>query len=558
MSRLPLSGFILITFALAACSRAPITVEVFVRTRGGETVRLSAASIIVATEESLADGLAAVASESDVSSGIPKDKYDTFVSGLSPDRRFAGVVTDADGKAQLKGVARGAFIIVKDQRRIVDSDEEYLWIIAESDARGGRLLLSNRNLVRDYANLELLVRQTHGLAGKVAKRLEEKCAEQLARDEFAGARTCLRNLGHFGGSGRSTTLLATINKKEAEKLRAEAEKAVRDENCDKVFELLRRAIELSPDREWDEKLALLKLDTCGMIVPVPSVATSLAVSPDGRLLASCGLLAGRTVKLWDMATGNEVRTLIHYPQATNDEVSAVAFSPDGRFLASASACDGTVKLWEVATGKEVRTIRQHGVWSVAFSPDGRFLASGSGEGAALKLVEVATGKEVWTVWAGSANSLAFSPDGRFLAGRADLDTVKLWEVATGKQVRSLRQPNTLMTVTFSHDGRYLASGGWEFVDLWDVATGQEVRTLRGHASFVKSVAFSPDGRFLASGGYDTLVKLWDVATGKEVRTLRGHALAVSAVAFSPDGRFLVSGSDDRTIRLWPMRTQEPH
>jgi len=283
---------------------------------------------------------------------------------------------------------------------------------------------------------------------------------------------------------------------------------------------------------------------------------SVAFSPDGRSLASCS--GDNTIKLWEVATGRELRTLVGHTWP----ISSVAFSPDGRTLASGTY-DGTIKLWEVASGHEVRTLTGKAgyVKSVAFSPDGRTLASAScAEDKNIRLWEVATGRELRTLPGPTKQifSVAFSPDVRTVAwgtldmGTLDNPTITLWEVDTGRELRTLAGlANFVKHVAFSPDGRTLASGGYDTtIKLWDVTTGHELRTLAGHTNWVTSVAFSPGGRTLASGAFDGTIMLWDVATGRELRTLTGHAEGVYSVAFSPDGRTLASGSSDKTIKLW--------
>jgi parallel beta-helix repeat protein len=235
-------------------------------------------------------------------------------------------------------------------------------------------------------------------------------------------------------------------------------------------------------------------------------------------------------------------------------VHSVAFSPDGKILASGS-WDWTIKLWDVATGKEIRTLSGHtgSVHSVAFSPDGKILASGSDE---IKLWDVTTGTLLRTLQGHTAfvESVAFSPDGKILASGSWDNTIKLWDVATGTLLRTL-QGHTyyVYSVAFSPDGKILASGSDDHtIKLWDVATGRELRTLRGHTGGVDSVAFSPDGKILASGSRDRTIKLWDVATGTEIRTLTGHTSYVYSVAFSPDGKVLASGAGGGEILLWDV------
>ncbi len=249
----------------------------------------------------------------------------------------------------------------------------------------------------------------------------------------------------------------------------------------------------------------------------------------------------------------------------NSTVLSVVFSPDGRLLASgsvfwdSSTWRGEIKLWDVATGQEIRTISPSGSctieWGIAFSPNGQFLASGSGEGV-VYLWEVATGREVRTLTTGNTFSVcwvAFSPDGRLLAAATATDDIKLWEVATGQEIRTLTgHTYGVHQVAFSPDGKFLASGAGDYtIKLWEVTTGKEVHTLSGHTGSVYSVAFSPDGKQLASGSWDETIKLWAVATGQEVCTLTGHTDQVNSVAYSPDGRLLASaGYMDHTIKLW--------
>ncbi|GBF53569.1 tolB protein precursor, periplasmic protein [Microcystis sp. 0824] len=277
---------------------------------------------------------------------------------------------------------------------------------------------------------------------------------------------------------------------------------------------------------------------------------SVVYSPDGRYLASGSW--DKTIKIWEVATGKELRTLTGH----SGSVWSVVYSPDGRYLASGSS--NTIKIWEVATGNELRTLTGHSllVLSVVYSPDGRYLASGSIDNT-IKIWEVATGKQLRTLTghSGSVWSVVYSPDGRYLASGSGDKTIKILEVATGKQLRTLTgHSGSVWSVVYSPDGRYLASGnGDKTTKIWEVATGKQLRTLTGHSKVVWSVVYSPDGRYLASGSWDKTIKIWEVATGKELRTLTGHSSPVYSVVYSPDGRYLASGSGDKTIKIWRVR-----
>lgn len=282
-----------------------------------------------------------------------------------------------------------------------------------------------------------------------------------------------------------------------------------------------------------------------------SSVDAVALSSDGKYAVSGSF--DRTLKLWDLVNGREIRTLTGH----EGKVSALAVSPDGKSILSGSA-DKTLKLWEAASGKTLRTFEGHtgDVTSVALSPDGKYALSGSGD-KTLKLWDVASGREVRTIQASTigVTSVAVSPDGRYaLSGSLGLNpNLKLWDLASGAEVKALEGHRIgVNSVAFSPDGKYALSGG-DFdkkLKLWDIASGKEIRTFEGHTGGVVSVAVSPDGKYALSGSHDYTAKLWDMATGQAIKTFQGHTFWVTAAAFSQDGLYVLTGSDDRTLKLW--------
>ena len=312
---------------------------------------------------------------------------------------------------------------------------------------------------------------------------------------------------------------------------------------------------------------------------------SVAFSPDGRTLSSS---SDKDLILWDVTVAQALGETLtgHFNQ-----VSGLAFSPDGRILAS-SGCNGTeateqckpgeVRLWDVASRQLLgQPLTYHGGWvnDVAFSPDGRILASGSDD-KTIVLLDVASRRPLDPPLVGHTgwiNSVAFAPDGRTLASASLDQSVILWDVATHRPVG---QPLTghkaeVKSVSFSPDGKTLASASCAKpidkgacsqgeIRLWNAATRQQIGSpLIGHANWIYSVAFGPDGKILASGSGDNNIILWDVSTALNTSVathkplgspLTGHKATVWSLAFSPDGKTLASGSKDGTVILWDVST----
>lgn len=289
----------------------------------------------------------------------------------------------------------------------------------------------------------------------------------------------------------------------------------------------------------------------------------VAFSPDGRLLASAGMDA--SVRMWDLPSGR----LLHDLNGHERAVRAVAFSPDGSLLASGGN-DKAVLLWDPATGRHVRTlmIPRRLVKTVTFTSDGRLLAAATATGAVL-LWDPTNGALLHEFRRpGQVGEAVFSPDGRLLASVGIRDryeespdhVVQIYDTASGRLIHDLTQWGAYSTgaVAFSPDGRLLASAGYYGEALlWDPAEGALVHRLAHEKTF--AVAFSPDGRLLASGGHDKTVRLWDPADGRALHTLEGHRKAVTRVKFSPDGSLLASAGKDNTARFWdPARGKLVH
>ena len=201
------------------------------------------------------------------------------------------------------------------------------------------------------------------------------------------------------------------------------------------------------------------------------------------------------------------------------------------------------------------------VKSLAISPDGQILVSGSDDNT-IKIWQLSTGEELRTLTghSESVNSVAISPDGQILVSGSDDKTIEIWQLSTGQKLRTLTGAGSINSLAISPDGQILASshsvvsfmggGNDNTIKIWQLSTGVELRTLTVDLNWwVHSVAISPDGQTLVSGGDDEIM-IWDLSTGQELGTLTGHSDEVQSLAISPDGQTLVSGGDDGTIMIW--------
>ncbi|MBW4457979.1 MAG: ribosome assembly protein 4 [Nostoc indistinguendum CM1-VF10] len=208
---------------------------------------------------------------------------------------------------------------------------------------------------------------------------------------------------------------------------------------------------------------------------------------------------------------------------------------------------------------ELNTLEGHtnAVWSVMYSPDGKTIASGSDDNT-IKIWDVTTGKAIKTLTGHTSrvDSVVYSPDGRTLASGSADKTIKIWDITTGQAIKTLTGHSSYVrSVVYSPDGRTLASGSDDKTSkIWDITTGQAIKTLTGHTSRVDSVVYSPDGKTLASGSWDKTIKIWDVITGKAIKTLTEHTNWVNSIVYSPDGKTLASSSLDNTIKIWDITT----
>jgi WD40 repeat protein len=322
-------------------------------------------------------------------------------------------------------------------------------------------------------------------------------------------------------------------------------------------------------RGWEHRYLWSRFCPIQSFTGSPGEVTSIAYSPDGKRLAIAS--DDRTVKIWDVATGN---VLVPVGGCT-DAVTGMAFSPDGKHIATASTyrvivdpnkpalVTGLVTVCDAATGKELVVCKGHKspATRVAFSPDGKRLVSGSSDGA-LKVWDAAMGAELLSLTggglggAGGVRDVAYSPDGKRIASSSS-SGVKVWDADKGQMVLTLLNVTGVGGVAYSLDGKRLASADPSGIKVWDADKGTELVTCKGPVAGVVRMAYSPDGKRLASSGEDQTLRVWDADTGTPLWSLRASTGRLTQVLFRPDGRQLASAGQEGVVRVWDVNQGRP-
>jgi eukaryotic-like serine/threonine-protein kinase len=467
--------------------------------------------------------------------------------GLASSLGFSAYVTDA--YYQLDGANTGKAKAIADMKKAQEDAKTHYDL---ADAAGKKA--NEQQKLADEASTQVKTQQAL-LAEASKKAAEQELAAQTATKTAAEQqkRADLARLDADKALREQQRALAVNNTMLAQNRWNEGQVILANEMLENVDPQFRLAGWQFLRRQFEGSYATLY----GHIAPVRSVA----FSPDGRLLASVSAGSdvgkdgkannkGGTLKVWDASTGRVLNTL--------EDVIAFTFSPDGQHLALAEP-DGSIKLWNTVKGAFGKTGgKWHGgkVSVLAFSPDGKRLASADDNGE-IKWCDAATLADPLPFAKGHTQkitSLSFSPDGKRLASTSLDNTVLVWNTDKREiDLTFIRSTNGIAGAVFSPSGFQLATAGMDdSIKTWMPAT-EETRIFNGrHMQRTTSVIFSPDGQRAASASLDGTIKIWDARFGNELQSLQGHTKSVTSISFSPDGQRLASASADWTVKLWDL------
>ncbi len=321
-------------------------------------------------------------------------------------------------------------------------------------------------------------------------------------------------------------------------------------------------------------IAILLLSSCTSFGGIEGVRAftghslwveSVAWSPDSKYLASAS--SDLTVRVWDVATGGTVKTLNSF----RGSVDSAAWSPDGRYLATGSSGQqDTLRIWDTTNWQPIQSIMpgKNGVSSVKWSPDGKWLAIGLGAGnqpntdeGGLMLYDINRMRVTATFTeTDSGSNLTWSPDSKQIAHTATAFVVVRDVSAADQNIQAVWHGNVVLGDVLDPDKNgadwssvrnLIAAGDGNAVEVWDASNWQLRSTLKGHSQRVNSVSWSPDGKRLASGGDDGTVKIWDITSGQNIASVDLVGI-INNVAWSPDGKYLAIASADHNVYVWDV------
>ena len=410
--------------------------------------------------------------------------------------------------------------------------------------------------IRDVRKLIEVSEARH--AGEMQRLVRERRRARLTAIGAMAAALIFAGLGYWAYflKNRADGVLARTAVQDGTRLAEDRERPDPGQAMGYFARGLRRVRGSAPASRWISDLLLLET----WWLPVRRLQHEDSVnlagfSPDGRFVVTASF--DKTARVWDASTGAPVGT----PLRHGDKINSAIFSPDSRTVVTASS-DRSARIWDALTGNPVGIpMTQAGpVYYAVFSPDSRRVASGGVEGA--RIWDATTGQPVSAPLKHSGTEsvtyIAFSPDGRRVVTAAGDNTARVFDAESGNQLSVLSHEGAVYSAEFSRDGRYVVTASEDKkARVWEVGTGKETGPTLIHQGGVYYAVFSPDGRRIATASADKTARLWDRETGKPTSLALVHEGAVNAVVFSPEGSRVLTASFDGTARVWDSESGKP-